>query len=54
MKKGSRKESTVKEQRSAKKAYVAPKLEEYGNMAKLTQTGGFTNNDGAVTQMTCL
>ena len=33
--------------RRPKKAYVAPKLVEYGSIAKLTQTSSTTKADGA-------
>jgi hypothetical protein len=35
---------------SGRKAYAAPHLLEYGSVAKLTQTGGSSNGDGAGTK----
>jgi len=39
---------------SAKKAYAAPRLVEYGSVAKLTQTGGITVKDGGGMRQMCL
>lgn len=36
-----------KEGRPARKAYTSPRLVEYGDVRKLTQTGGHTTHDGA-------
>lgn len=38
----------------AKKAYAAPRLVEYGSVAKLTQTGGVTVMDIGSMQRACL
>jgi hypothetical protein len=40
----------------AKKPYTEPRLIEYGSIAKLTQTGGGSRNDGGGMMMmgTCL
>lgn len=37
-----------------KKAYTAPRLVEYGSVAKLTQTGGITVKDLGTMQRACL
>ena len=39
-----------------RQAYVAPKLVEYGSVAKLTQagTGSFTDGGGMMMMMACL
>lgn len=36
-----------KEAKPAKKAYTSPQLVEYGDVRKLTQTGGHTTHDAA-------
>jgi hypothetical protein len=43
-------------ERGSKKVYAPPRLVEYGNIAKLTQTGAGTGTDGgsAGMQMMCL
>lgn len=38
----------------AKKAYAAPRLVEYGSVAKLTQTGGITVKDVGTMRQMCL
>jgi hypothetical protein len=40
--------------KSPKKAYTAPRLVEYGSVAKLTQTGGVTVKDLGSMQRVCL
>jgi hypothetical protein len=44
-------------EREGKKAYAPPRLVEYGNIAKLTQNGAGSGNDGGTTanmMMACL
>jgi hypothetical protein len=46
-----------KRERESKKAYAPPRLVEYGNIAKLTQTGAGPGADGGTTagmMMACL
>lgn len=42
------------ERRPPRKAYAAPRLVEYGSVAKLTQTGGVTVQDLGVMRRMCL
>ena len=39
---------------SARKAYVAPRLIEYGSVAKLTASGTGSTSDGLMSMMGCL
>lgn len=39
---------------SAKKAYAAPRLIEYGSVAKLTATGTGSTSDGSMSMKGCL
>jgi hypothetical protein len=39
---------------SPKRPYAKPKLQEYGTVAKLTQSGGSTKSEGGPLTMGCL
>ncbi len=49
------KQPEVAQKRPVKKSYVTPSLVEYGSVAKLTQSGGFTTTDiSGAAMMPCL